>query len=35
MDDPSHRAAANRIRGEIRALPTPAERINDLTALVA
>ena len=35
IDDPSHRAAANRIRGEILALPTPAERINDLVALVA
>ena len=35
MDDPSHRAAANRIRGEILALPTPAERIDDLMALLA
>jgi hypothetical protein len=35
MADPSHRAAPNRIRGEILALPTPAERINDLIALVA
>jgi UDP:flavonoid glycosyltransferase YjiC (YdhE family) len=34
MDDPSHRAAANRIRGEILALPTPAERIDDLMALL-
>jgi UDP:flavonoid glycosyltransferase YjiC (YdhE family) len=31
----AHRAAANRIRGEILALPTPAERINDLIAMVA
>jgi MGT family glycosyltransferase len=34
MDDPSYRAAANRIRGEILALPTPAERIDDLGALL-
>jgi Erythromycin biosynthesis protein CIII-like, C-terminal domain/Erythromycin biosynthesis protein CIII-like, N-terminal domain len=34
MDDPSHREAANRIRGEILALPTPAERIDDLIALL-
>jgi hypothetical protein len=35
MNDPSHRAAVNRIRGEILDLPTPAERINNLIALVA
>jgi hypothetical protein len=35
MDDPSYRAAANRIRGEILALPTPAERIDDLMALLS
>jgi UDP:flavonoid glycosyltransferase YjiC (YdhE family) len=35
MEDPSHLAAANRIRGEILALPTPAERIDDLVALLA
>jgi calicheamicin 3'-O-methyl-rhamnosyltransferase len=35
IDDPNHRAAANRIRGEILALPTPADRINDLVTLVA
>jgi UDP:flavonoid glycosyltransferase YjiC (YdhE family) len=35
MEDPSHLAAANRIRGEILALPTPAERIYDLMALLA
>jgi calicheamicin 3'-O-methyl-rhamnosyltransferase len=35
MDDPSHRAAANRISGEILELPTPADRISDLVALVA
>jgi hypothetical protein len=34
MDDPSHRAAANRLRSEILALPTPAERIDDLIALL-
>jgi UDP:flavonoid glycosyltransferase YjiC (YdhE family) len=34
MDDPSHRAAANRLRSEILALPTPAERIDDLNALL-
>jgi UDP-glucoronosyl and UDP-glucosyl transferase len=34
MEDPSYRAAANRIRGEILALPTPAERIDDLVALL-
>jgi hypothetical protein len=35
MDDPNYRAAANRVRGEILALPTPAERIDDLIALLA
>ena len=35
MDDPDYRAAANRVRGEILALPTPAERIDDLVALLA
>jgi len=35
MDDPSYRAIASRIRGEILALPTPAERIDDLVALLA
>ena len=35
MEDPSHRAAANRVRVEILALPTPAERIDDLVALLA
>jgi UDP:flavonoid glycosyltransferase YjiC (YdhE family) len=35
MDDPNYRAAANRVRGEILALPTPAERIDDLMALLA
>ena len=35
MDDPNYRAAANRVRGEILALPTPAERIDDLLALLA
>jgi hypothetical protein len=34
MDDPSHRAAANRLRSEILDLPTPAERIDDLIALL-
>jgi MGT family glycosyltransferase len=34
MDDPSHREAANRLRSEILALPTPAERIDDLIALL-
>jgi hypothetical protein len=35
VDDPRHRAAANRIRGEILALPTPAQRIDDLIAQLA
>jgi UDP:flavonoid glycosyltransferase YjiC (YdhE family) len=35
MDDPSYRATASRICGEILALPTPAERIDDLVALLA
>jgi UDP:flavonoid glycosyltransferase YjiC (YdhE family) len=35
MDDPNYRAAANRVRSEILALPTPAERIDDLIALLA
>jgi hypothetical protein len=35
MDDPNYRAAANRVRGEILALPTPAERIDDLVSLLA
>jgi hypothetical protein len=34
MDDPSHRAAANRLRSEILALPTPAARNDDLIALL-
>jgi len=35
MDNPSYRATASRIRGEILALPTPVERIDDLVALLA
>jgi Erythromycin biosynthesis protein CIII-like, C-terminal domain/Erythromycin biosynthesis protein CIII-like, N-terminal domain len=34
MEDPSHRTATNRIRGEILALPRPVDRIDDLMALV-
>jgi UDP:flavonoid glycosyltransferase YjiC (YdhE family) len=34
IDDPNYRAAAYRIRGEILALPTPADRIDDLIALL-